>query len=63
MRALRIYSLNDLQIYHTAVLTVIITFYITSPVFIYLIARSLYLLNHFHPVLFFSSDVLNEVSM
>ena len=44
MRTLRVYSLNSFQLYHAAVLTLLIMLYITSLVFIYLITGSLYLL-------------------
>lgn len=47
MRTLRVYSLNNFQLYHTAVLTLLIMLYITSLVFIYLITGSLYLLTTF----------------
>ena len=44
MGTLRIYSLNNFPVYQTAVLTVANMLYIASPVLIYLIAGSLYLL-------------------
>ena len=50
----RIYSLSNLQIWHTAKFTLVIMLYITSLVLIYLITKSLYLLTtfiHFHPPL------------
>ena len=47
MRTLRIYSLNQFQIYQTAVLTTIIMRYVTSPVLIYLITGGLYVLTTF----------------
>ena len=46
MRTLRIYSLNNFPIYHTAVLIIFIM-YITSLVLIYLITGSLDLLTAF----------------
>ena len=44
MRTLRIYSLNNFQIHHTAMLTVVIILYITPLVLIYLITGSVDLL-------------------
>ena len=42
MRTFRIYLLSNFQIYHTAVLTIVIILYIISPVLIYLTAGSLH---------------------
>lgn len=36
MRTLRIYSLNNFQIYHTEVLTIVVSLFITTPILIYL---------------------------
>ena len=47
MRTLRIYSLYNFPMYHTAVLAIVIMLYITSLVLIYLITESLYLLTTF----------------
>ena len=44
MRAFRTYFLNNFQRFHTAVLTIIIILYITSPVLTYLVTGSLCLL-------------------
>ena len=44
MRTFRTYSLINIQIYHTAVLTMVMMLYITSLVLIYLITVSWYLL-------------------
>ena len=46
MRTLRIYSLNNLPVYHTT-LTIVILLYIISLVLLYLIIGSLYLLTSF----------------
>ena len=47
MRNFRIYSFSNFQIYYTAVLTVVIMLFLTSPVIIYLITERLYLLTTF----------------
>ena len=52
MRNLRIYSVSSFHLYHTAKLSVFTMLYIILLVFIYLITRSLYLLDiflHFPP--------------
>ena len=43
MSTFKIYSLFSFQIYHTAVLTIVIMFYVTSPEIIFLITVNLYL--------------------
>ena len=47
MRTLRIYSLYNFPVYHTALLTIVIILYIISVVLIYLTTGSLYLLTAF----------------
>lgn len=47
MRNFRIYSFNNFQIYYTAVLTVVIMLFLTSPVIIFLITGRLYVLTTF----------------
>ena len=47
MRMFKIYSLCSFQIYHTAVLTIVIMFYITSPEILFLITEILYLWRSF----------------
>lgn len=47
MKPLRIYSLNNIPIYHTAVLAIGIMLYITTLVLTYLTTASLYLLTTF----------------
>ena len=47
MRTLRSYSLNNFPIYHTVVLLIVITLYITALVLVYLITGSIYLLTTF----------------
>ena len=42
MRTLRIYSLTNFSIYHTAVLTIVVMLYIPSLVLIYLTTRSVH---------------------
>ena len=49
MRTFRICSFSNFQIYHTVVLTIVIMMYIASPILIYLITVSLYLLTTFVP--------------
>ena len=55
MRTVKAYSLNNFQMYHAAVLTIVIMLYITFPLLVYLIIGSLYLLTTFiqipHPYL------------
>ena len=47
MRTLRSYTPKNFRICPTAVLTVVIVLYMTSPVFIYLVSESLYRLTTF----------------
>ena len=47
MRTLRIYSIRNFPICHTAVLTIVITLYIIPLVLIYLITGSVYFLTTF----------------
>ena len=46
MRTFSIYGLSNFQIYHTAVLAIVCTLYITSSIFVHLITGSLYLLKN-----------------
>ena len=46
MRTLRIYSSNNLPVYLTAVLAIVILLYITPLVVIYFISGSLYFFDH-----------------
>ena len=48
MRTLRIYSLNNVQIYHTTVFAIVFMLQVISQVLIFLITGSLYLLTAFY---------------